>query len=127
MQQNQVDVPIAAPGNALMRGAPHVHVTQRTLIAGGKVAMQECALYRHRAAVIQSHHVCPESWWKRAGKPVNTPFVELCPNCHMNVHAGIDGILDGHDVTGIPDRARRLAEQAFVIARDNGLTPGHTL
>lgn len=99
----------------------------RTLTVGGSVAMQECALYRHQCAVIQSHHICPESWWKRAGKPVDTPFIELCPTCHMNVHAAIDGLLRGHDVTSLPARARLLARQAFEVAERAGLTPGPTL
>lgn len=102
-------------------------VLRRTLIAGNCVAMQKCDLYKHRCAVIQSHHVCPESWWKRAGKPVNTPFRELCPTCHMDVHAGIDGLLHGHDISAIPARAQRLAQQAFDIAREYGLTPFPTL
>lgn len=111
----------------VQQGSQSVSSHLRSLITGNRVAMQACALYRHQCAVIQTHHICPESWWKRAGKPVNTPFVELCPACHMNVHAGIDGLLSGHDISALPSRAQRLARQAFKIAEENGLTPGRTL
>jgi hypothetical protein len=104
-----------------------MHGLLRTLIAGNRVAMQTCALYKHRCAVIQSHHLCPESWFKHAGKPVSTPLVELCPTCHMNIHAAIDGLLDGHDISAIPVRAQRLAREAFRIAEHIGLTPTRTL
>jgi hypothetical protein len=97
-------------------------------VTGGKVQLQTCGLYRsHHVPVLNSHHVCPESWWRAAHKPVRTPMRPLCANCHNSVHTAIDGILHGWDVTSLPPRCVALARQAFVIAADNGLTPAPTL
>lgn len=97
-------------------------------VYGGKVQLQACELYRsHRVPILNAHHIAPESWWRAAGKPVDTPMKALCPNCHESVHTAIDGILDGWDVTSLPPRCVVLARQAFTIAADNGLTPAPTL
>jgi hypothetical protein len=99
------------------------------LVLGGVVQMQQCGLYiSHHVPVIEHHHVCPESWWVKAGKdPDQSPRATLCPNCHMNTHAAIDAHIEGHDASLLPPRTRKLAAQAFTIAADNGLTPALTL
>ena len=99
----------------------------RALTQNGTVLMQLCTLYKHRAAVVQAHHICPKSWFEHAGQPVNTPLIALCPTCHMDTHAAIDGLIAGHDITAIPSRAQRLARQALAIAREQALTPTRTL
>lgn len=104
-----------------------MHADVRSLTRGGVVLMQTCALYKHQAAIVQAHHICPKSWFEHARKPIDTPMISLCPTCHMNTHAAIDGLLAGHDVTAIPARARRLAHQALAIAQRQGLTPSRTL
>lgn len=106
----------------MKNGALHLFVS------GGAVQLQQCELYAsHRVPVLNSHHVCPESWWRAAHKPVGTPMKSLCPNCHNSVHTAIDGILHGWDVTSLPPRCVALARQAFSLAADNGLTPAPTL
>lgn len=100
------------------------------LVVDGTVRMRQCALYRgrgHRCAVLERHHVCPESWFKHAGLPVQTPMVPLCPNCHASTHVGIDGLLAGRDVSGLPRRCVDLAEQGLAIAQQQGLKPAPTL
>ncbi|MFF4489462.1 hypothetical protein ACFY0F_23685 [Streptomyces sp. NPDC001544] len=97
------------------------------LTASGPVLMHNCALYQHQAAIVQAHHVCPKSWFEHAGKPIVTPLIALCPTCHVNAHAAIDGILAGRDVTAIPRRSVALARQALAIAAQQGLTPTPTL
>ena len=102
--------------------------TRLVSVYGGKVVLQRCDLYlRHRVPVLNSHHVCPVSWWRAAGQPVATPMKYMCPNCHNSVHAAIDGILHGWDVSALPPRCVALARQAFTIAADHGLTPAPTL
>lgn len=93
----------------------------------GATLLQTCDLYTHHCAVLNDHHICPESWFRAAHKPVTTPMISLCPNCHMNVHAAIDTILAGHDVTRLPLRAIALARFAFDLATEYGLTPAPTL
>lgn len=97
------------------------------LTATGPVLMQQCALYRHQAAIVQAHHVCPKSWFEHASRPIVTPLVTLCPTDHMNVHAAIDGLIAGRDVTALPPRCIALARQALAIAVAQGLTPTRTL
>jgi hypothetical protein len=97
------------------------------LTATGPVLMHQCALYRHQAAIVQDHHICPKSWFEHAGKPIVTPLIALCPTDHMNVHAAIDGLIAGRDVTAIPRRCIALARQALAIAAQQGLTPTPTL
>ena len=97
------------------------------LAATGPVLMHQCALYRHQAAIVQEHHICPKSWFEHAGKPIITPLIALCPTDHMNVHAAIDGLITGRDVTAIPRRCVALARQALAIAAAQGLTPTPTL
>jgi len=109
----------------------------RISYVGAALQMQVCALYRsHLSAILQSHHVCPESWWRAAGVPVASPLLDLCPVCHYNCHAGIDTLLkNGWPGSGPPDggiavlppRVRDLAQQAFHLAQVNGLTPARTL
>ena len=105
----------------------HDHAQPTTLTAHGAVVMQQCTLYRHHAAIVQAHHICPKSWFQHAGIPIQTPLIDLCPTCHMDCHAAIDGLLAGHDITAIPARAQRLAQQALAIAQQHGLTPTRTL
>jgi hypothetical protein len=98
------------------------------VIVEDKIVPQQCELYRgHTCAVVNAHHVCPKSWFERAGKLVATPMIVLCPNCHMNVHAAIDGRIKGQNTEHLPPRARQLAENAFALAQANNLTPGLTL
>lgn len=92
-----------------------------------QVQLQQCSLYNHKHAVMENHHVCPESWWVKAGKPVASQLRKLCPNCHVAVHVCIDGILTKKDVSLLPIRCKKLAETAFIIALANGLTPARTL
>jgi hypothetical protein len=101
----------------------------RTLltVTGGVVQLQRCALYAHRVPILNEHHVCPESWFKRAGKPVGTPLLALCPDCHSATHTAIDGLLKGWDVSALPPRCVALARQAFVLAELNFLAPSPTL
>ena len=100
----------------------------KIVVVNNTIQLQQCSLYKtHYVAILNSHHVCPESWWIAAGKPVASPLVEICPNCHYDIHAGIDGIIKGQDISHLPFRARGLAEQAFPIAEANGLTPALTL
>lgn len=93
----------------------------------GVIQLQECSLYRHHVPVLQSHHVIPESWWKAAGVPVNTPMRELCPSCHTAVHAAIDGLIRSLDTSLLPPRAVMLAKAALSGAAGSGLTPALTL
>jgi hypothetical protein len=97
------------------------------LTATGPILMHQCALYRHQAAIVQAHHVCPKSWFEHARKPIVTLLITLCPTDHMNVHAAIDGLIAGRDVTAIPRRCINLARQALAIAAQQGLTPTPTL
>lgn len=97
------------------------------LVTDGTVRLQECRLYRHLCAVVQDHHICPKSWFEHAGKPVATPMIRLCPNCHASAHAAIDGLLKDRDVTALPPRCVQLARQALRLAEANGLTPAPTL
>jgi hypothetical protein len=96
-------------------------------VVGGAVQLQQCDLYAHRVPILNAHHICPESWWLAAGKPVNSPLKNLCPNCHESVHTAIDGILRQLDLAALPPRCVALAQQAFVLADQNGLTPAPTL
>lgn len=96
-------------------------------VVGGQVQLQDCSLYVHKVAVLNNHHICPESWWQKAGKPVNTPMIMLCSNCHSNTHACIDGMILGRDISLLPPRCQKLAQQALSIAASNGLTPSLTL
>lgn len=103
--------------------------TPRALVVqDGRVLMQACSLYkRHPTAVLNRHHVAPLSWWLAAKRPVDTPIVAICPTCHGDVHAAIDGLLAGRDVSALPRRCVALARQALDIAQANGLTPAPTL
>jgi hypothetical protein len=101
--------------------------TPATLVVSGQVVMQECLLYRHMCAVVDDHHICPKSWFEHAGVPVTTPMIKICPSCHMDTHAAIDGMILGHDVSRLPRRCVALARQALTIAHMLELTPTRTL
>lgn len=110
---------------AVLMGATRL----RTLVVTGNVLQQQhCALYDdHLSAVIHAHHVCPESWWLKAGVPVGSPLLDVCPTCHYNMHAAIDGIIKGQDISLLPVLCVAQARAAFPIAAANGLTPALTL
>lgn len=97
------------------------------VVVDNKIRLQRCTLYRHYHAILEAHHICPESWWRAAGKPVETPLKSLCPNCHFSVHAAIDSLIKGRDVSLLPPRCVTLARLALSLAQDNGLTPTQTL
>lgn len=97
------------------------------VIAGGIVQLQRCTLYRHAVPVLNAHHVVPESWWRAAGRPVESPLRDLCPDCHAATHAAIDGLLRDLDVSLLPRRAVGLAHLALTGAESAGLTPAPTL
>jgi hypothetical protein len=105
-----------------------MHIPAALVITDNKIILQPCALYKgHSCAVINAHHICPKSWFEAAGVPVQTPMINLCPTCHFNVHAAIDGTIKGEDVSGIGRNCRSLAAQAFALATVHHLTPGPTL
>ena len=97
------------------------------VINDGVIGLQLCDLYVHDVPIIQDHHVVPESWWRAAGKPVNSPMRGLCPNCHMAAHAAIDGLIRGLNINNLPPRSIVLARAAIAGAAANGLTPAPTL
>jgi hypothetical protein len=97
------------------------------VITGGVVQLQKCGLYAHAVPILNSHHVCPESWWLAAGKPVASPLFSLCPDCHEAVHVAIDAQIRGLGTSLLPPRCVKLAAEAFPIAEANGLTPALTL
>jgi len=90
-----------------------------------------CTLYAHpytsTCVLIEAHHVCPESWFLNAGLPVETPMIELCPNCHYNTHEAIDARIAKREFTFVPPRCQALADHAFTLAAAKGLTPTRTL
>lgn len=101
---------------------------RQLVVVDDHVLLQSCSLYKgHGCAVLNGHHVAPLSWWQAAGIEVATPIAAICPSCHGNVHAAIDGILAGRDVSALPPRCVALARQGLVIAKQNGLTPAPTL
>lgn len=97
------------------------------VVVDGKLVLQQCTLYAHWSAIVDAHHVVPESWWRKAGVPVASPLLSLCPVCHMNTHAGIDGLLRGTDITVLPLRVQALAQRAITDGITAGLTPAPTL
>lgn len=102
---------------------------EKIIVQNNRVILSQCQLYTtHFCAIVNVHHVCPESWWRAAGKdPSQSSFLTLCPNCHYNVHAAIDGIILKRITTKIPLKCRNLAKAAFDGAMTNGLTPALTL
>jgi hypothetical protein len=105
-----------------------MRIPAELVITDNRIVLQRCALYKdHWCAIVNAHHICPKSWFEAAGVLVDTPMISLCPVCHMNVHAAIDGRIKGQDVSGIPPRCRNLAAQAFILATEHHLTPGLTL
>jgi hypothetical protein len=98
------------------------------VVTGGVIQLRVCALYgSHRQPVLDAHHVCPESWWRAAGKPAASPLLDLCPNCHYSVHAAIDGLIKGQDISLIAPRCRVTAACALDLAAQAGLVPALTL
>lgn len=98
------------------------------VVTDGAVQLQQCGLYAsHWTAVLHAHHVCPESWFRAAGKPVATPMLIVCPNCHYSIHAAIDALLVRHTVDALPPRCVRRAQEALTLAGQYGLTPAPTL
>jgi hypothetical protein len=97
------------------------------VVDGNEVVPQPCALYAgHTCAMIENHHICPKSWFIKAGKPVTTPMILICPTCHSNVHAGIDALLRGRSIHRLPPRCQELARRALALAAENGLPTGPT-
>lgn len=82
---------------------------------------------RHRCAVIEAHHVIPKSWFEHAGVPVNTPMVNICPTCHMDIHTGIDLLIAGLPIKFLPHACQKVAAAAIALAKEKGLTPAPTL
>lgn len=108
--------------------------TRGLVVVNNEVQLQPCTLYKHNpsaateCAILERHHVCPDSWWIAAGKNPNlSPFRDLCPTCHMNTHAAIDAIIKKQITDLLPPRTYQLALDAFAIAEANGLTPALTL
>lgn len=97
------------------------------IVTNNQVQVRTCTLYNHKHAMLEAHHVCPESWWRAAGKSATSPLQSLCPNCHYSIHVAIDGLIQKRDVSLLPARCIQLAKQAFIIAQANGLTPALTL
>lgn len=98
------------------------------VVVDGRVLLRACSLYKgHACAVIEQHHVAPRSWWLAAGKPIDTPLVGICPNCHETTHAALDALIAGRDVSALPQRCVALARQGLDIAARNGLVPARTL
>lgn len=108
-----------------MSVAPSRPVT--LVVVDGQIQLQDCTLYAHHTAVLHSHHVVPESWWLKAGKPVGSPLKMLCPNCHYSTHTAIDGLLRGRDVSLLPLRCVALARAGIAGGQEAGLTPAVTL
>ena len=85
-----------------------------------------CSLYSdHGSApcvMIDTHHVLPLSW----GTISPEETVEVCPNCHYNIHVAIDAHIHGVPVH-VPPRCAALAARAFVLAEEHDLTPKLTL
>jgi len=105
-----------------------VSTPRELVVVDGRVLLQFCTLYKgHACAVIERHHVAPKSWWAAAGRPVDTPLVAICPNCHESTHASLDALIAGRDVTALPRRCVALARQGLAIAAEHGLTPAPTL
>lgn len=97
------------------------------VIVNNEVQLQPCSLYKHAVPILDRHHICPDSWFVAAGKPVDSPLADLCPNHHVATHAAIDALIKKQITDLLPPRCYQLALQAFAIAEANGLTPALTL
>jgi hypothetical protein len=105
-----------------------MELPRNLVITENRIIPQECALYkRHACAVLNDHHICPKSWFLAAGVPVDTPMIRICPTCHGNIHAAIDGMILGENVSLIPRRCQSLAQRALMLADLHHLTPELTL
>jgi len=100
---------------------------QTVSVEGGIIRPQACQLYKHYTFMIDKHHVIPHSWWLAAGKEVNTPMYNLCPNCHYEVHVAIDGLIKGQNIRQLSPRCQSLARRALAGAEQFSLTPALTL
>jgi hypothetical protein len=101
---------------------------EELVISNNVILLRTCDLYRtHHSAVLEYHHICPKSWFARAGVPVETPMIFLCANCHNDTHAAIDGLIKGQLVYDLPPRCVKLAHRALALAELNHLTPEPTL
>lgn len=101
---------------------------QSMVVVNGVIRLQSCALYKnHRCAILNAHHICPESWYRSAGLAVDSPMIDLCPNCHFDVHASIDGVILKRELQALPPRCVLLSQRAFALAQARGLTPALTL
>jgi hypothetical protein len=103
--------------------------SQATVTASVKsLTIRTCELYpAHRSPVLEAHHIAPQSWWKHAGKPVNTPMAQICGLCHNNTHAALDALIRGISLSTLAHRPIALARRGLLIAEQNGLTPTPTL
>jgi hypothetical protein len=105
-----------------------VSAPRELAVVDGRVLLRACSLYKgHACAVIEQHHIAPKSWWIAAGKRIDTPLKPICPNCHSDVHAALDALIAGRDVSALPPRCVALARQGLDIAMRSGLTPARTL
>ena len=105
-----------------------MRIPAELVVTENRIILQKCDLYKgHQCAVINAHHICPKSWFEKAGVLVDTPMINLCPTCHFNVHAAIDAVIKGQNYDLLPMRTRHLADLAFHLAEARHVTPGLTL
>ena len=92
------------------------------------LTIRACALYPdHRTPVLESHHICPKSWWIAAGRPVASPLIDICGLCHNNAHAALDALIRGLGLDRLARKPVALARRGLMIAHQEGLTPKPTL
>ena len=84
-------------------------IVQQIVVVDGTIELQQCGLYStHKHPLIEKHHIVPESWWINAGIPVASELINLCPNCHYNVHVVIDAMIKNQVYTALPLRCQKL-------------------
>lgn len=114
--------------DAAMNEQPAVSGQRTLVITNGIVELQQCSLYlTHHHPMTEAHHVVPESWWLKAGRPVASPMRQLCPNCHYGIHVCLDGLIRKLDVSLMPPRWVTLAQEGIAGALAAGLVPAPTL
>lgn len=92
------------------------------------LVIRHCTMYHsHRSPVLEAHHIAPQSWWKAAGLPVDSPLADLCGLCHNNTHAALDAIIRGISTRGLSPHSVALAREGLAIAKEHGLVPKPTL
>jgi len=116
-----------AEGAVSLSGAAMATTPRTLVVVAGVIQLQQCDMYAHTCGMIDAHHVIPHSWWIAAGKEVDTPLRNLCPNCHYSTHVCIDGLIKGQDIHLLPPRCQALAKAAMDGAAQYGLTPALTL